>query len=304
MSMFAAHEGKKKYVMARISGGLGNQLFTYATMMKIADATGRKIVLDSSEYALVRDRKFGLLDFAEPAESMRAGPVCRMLSRVSCILEHFGFMRTSACLIRIFGWKRFSFDVLRPFDEDKAEFASILECKSHVVYLTGCCQRLPLIADRDSVRVAFAPVVEQQSTIGQGESVSIHVRRGDYLKIGGGAWALGESYYKRAIAMIREKIAHPSWYVFSDDIAWCREAFVDLKGAVFVDGDVDHPYRDLLRMAQCKHHVIANSTFSWWGAYLSPHIGHVVYPNVWVAGVRTDLTGLMPEEWILAEVVD
>jgi len=102
-------------------------------------------------------------------------------------------------------------------------------------------------------------------------SVSLHVRRGDYLTNSANIPKfLGEEFYKKAIRKIKSKVRNPAFYVFSDDIPWCREAFASLKSVRFVEHNRgNNAYKDLLLMAACKHNIIANSTFSEWGSWLN-----------------------------------
>lgn len=103
------------------------------------------------------------------------------------------------------------------------------------------------------------------------ESVSIHVRRGDYLQLNNRYGDIcTEQYYIKAIELIKNQIDNPCFYIFSDDISWCENVFQSIKSKVFIDWNHgDDSYWDMFLMSKCKHNIIANSTFSWWGAYLN-----------------------------------
>lgn len=110
-------------------------------------------------------------------------------------------------------------------------------------------------------------------------SVSIHVRRGDYL---GGFPVMDEAYYNPAMSYFLEKYKNVHFYVFSNDIEWCRE---HLKAEIiaFIDWNVgkNSPI-DMWLMTQCKHNIIANSSFSWWGAWLNENEGkEIIAPKTW-----------------------
>lgn len=114
-------------------------------------------------------------------------------------------------------------------------------------------------------------------------SVSLHIRRGDYLKnpIYG---VCDEKYYEKAITLIIDKVVEPKFYVFSDDTEWC-EAFMRKLGVDYQiishNSGIDS-YKDMYLMTQCKHNIIANSTFSWWGAWLNENNEKIVIaPNKW-----------------------
>lgn len=116
-------------------------------------------------------------------------------------------------------------------------------------------------------------------------SVSIHVRRGDYL---GGFPVMDESYFEPAMAYFLEKYKDVCFYVFSNDLNWCRE-HLKAKRISFVDGNTgkDSPW-DMWLMTQCKHNIIANSTFSWWGAWLNTNEGkEVIAPRIWLYNKET-----------------
>ncbi|OGY99372.1 MAG: hypothetical protein A3B13_01085 [Candidatus Liptonbacteria bacterium RIFCSPLOWO2_01_FULL_45_15] len=142
-------------------------------------------------------------------------------------------------------------------------------------------------------------------------SISIHVRRGDYVKFENMKKIAGEtdvSYYTRAISYIAERVISPNFFVFSDDIPWCREnlwfdathhkkippavTFLDEKTA----GSKNSYHLEL--MSLCKHNIIANSTFSWWGAWLNKNPQKIVIaPKRWYGGEDSDTIDIIPADW-------
>ena len=111
------------------------------------------------------------------------------------------------------------------------------------------------------------------------ESVSVHIRRGDYLTATneGVFYHPSVQWYRNAMQEITKLVNRPAFYFFSDDIAWVKEQFADVKNAAFVD--INHgadSYNDMRLMSICKHNIIANSTFSWWGAWLNPNPNKIV----------------------------
>jgi hypothetical protein len=126
-------------------------------------------------------------------------------------------------------------------------------------------------------------------------SVSVHVRRGDYVRRG---WELSETYYKNAIDHMRERVRNPQFFVFSDDIPWAKET-LNADDVMFVEGnDYQTCYEDMYLMSRCDRNIIANSTFSWWGAWLNDTTEtEVIAPRVWVDGVGTDRIDVLPPAW-------
>jgi hypothetical protein len=136
------------------------------------------------------------------------------------------------------------------------------------------------------------------------ESVAIHIRRGDYINhpsIG----ILGPAYYKRAIQIIRDRTIKPKFFVFSDDVTAAQELLRGILSdyqVVQLEPGVS-PAMDLWVMAGCKHFINANSTFSWWGAWLSSHINKtVIVPQNWFVGAGIEVADIYPAEWLRISV--
>jgi len=153
----------------------------------------------------------------------------------------------------------------------------------------------------------FAPsekVVAMAAEISTGEAVAIHFRRGDLVnnpKYQKSQAPLGADYYKRGIDQIRSRIPKPTFYIFSDDITYAKESGLCPDGAVFVDCVEDWNAYDALRlMSLCKNFIIANSTFSWWGAWLAENPEKIViHPQPWFADMpENDPRDLCPERWV------
>lgn len=131
------------------------------------------------------------------------------------------------------------------------------------------------------------------------ESVSVHVRRGDYLKSPNYV-ALGETnYYQRAVKMLKKKKTNAKFYVFSDDIQWCIEN-LDISDAIYVDWNQGgQSFRDMQLMSLCKNNIIANSSFSWWGAWLNTNPSKIVVaPDAFNINRTVNETRLIPSNWI------
>jgi hypothetical protein len=134
------------------------------------------------------------------------------------------------------------------------------------------------------------------------QACAIHIRRGDYLEKGYGNFLSLQrtGYYQKALQKVTTMAGSPlRYYFFSDDIAWIRQNF-QLENAVYVDWNkAEESYRDLQLMSACKYIVTANSTFSWWGAYLNPNcLDKVVCtPAEWFRKVKLKDIDLVPSNW-------
>lgn len=135
-------------------------------------------------------------------------------------------------------------------------------------------------------------------------SVSLHVRRGDYVNIDPDSFyqfggVATKEYYKNAIAKLTKTIDGCTFFIFSNDIRWCREEFKGLN-AFYVDCNTGKDsWRDMYLMTLCKHHIIANSTFSWWGAWLAEQDGITICPQRFIRTVETK--DFYPDRWIKIE---
>lgn len=136
------------------------------------------------------------------------------------------------------------------------------------------------------------------------ESVSLHIRRGDYITLPGAAKVHGgccpSEYYSRAIIYIRSKVENPVFFIFSDDIEWVKANMEFPTNTWFVSGNkhLNNP-QELIAMSLCKHNIIANSSFSWWAAWLNNNLNKIVVaPVKWFNSNNLDTRDLIPGEWI------
>lgn len=132
-------------------------------------------------------------------------------------------------------------------------------------------------------------------------AISLHVRRGDYLlaeNVGSLGNICDKRYYQIAMDVINEKVENPVFYVFSDDIKWTIENIPLPENAVFVDWNRrQDSWQDMFLMSSCKHNIIANSSFSWWGAWLNNNENKsVIAPALWIR--NTPAPNVAPSSWI------
>lgn len=133
-------------------------------------------------------------------------------------------------------------------------------------------------------------------------AVSLHVRRGDYEIDPGAKLVLGNicslDYYKKCINYINERVKEPYFYIFSDDQEWTKEHFSFLENSCFVDWNKNkNSWQDMMLMSYCKHNIIANSSFSWWGAWLNSNPQKIVIaPSKW-SNIYPALD-IVPGSWI------
>ncbi len=133
------------------------------------------------------------------------------------------------------------------------------------------------------------------------DSVSLHIRRGDYAKdkkTNAYHGLLSLQYYHNAISKMSNIVNKPQFFIFSDDIKWVKENFKIAFPAIFILNSNDKAYEDLFLMTLCKNHIIANSSFSWWGAWLCTNPSKIVYaPKQWLAVNNHQTSDLIPKDW-------
>lgn len=140
---------------------------------------------------------------------------------------------------------------------------------------------------------------------GSENAVSIHIRRGDYLKplVAEYHGVLQKSYYEQSIKFVESEISNPEYFIFSDDQNWCVENLQSISNRVtFVNTpSPSKAWIDMYLMTKCKHHIIANSSFSWWGAWLSSGNGITVAPSKWFNSnaVQYDINDIVPKSWYI-----
>jgi len=151
--------------------------------------------------------------------------------------------------------------------------------------------------DEEIKKVFALPHVE-----GYDDYVSIHVRRGDYVQHAGSFPPITWEYLKEAVNILGPRSGKA--IVFSDDIKWCKEKIIPYGDQIIEFSEGRNELQDLSLMASCGHHIIANSTFSWWAAYLGHNPDRIVIspsPETWfgpTSGVKRPVVDLIPDSWI------
>lgn len=278
-------------MIVRLSGGLGNQMFQYAFGRAMCHKHGEKLYLDTSAYARDRKRDFELQKYA-------------IVRREGAFLQSFWYNCIRFLEHRIGHGEKLA-KYLHYFRE--AEVFRLYDFSHVKGYFDGCWQNeqyLEGIAEELRQEFVYREMQlsqEQEDILASIEcesSVAIHVRRGDYLDAEcQRIYSLpGKEYYREAIDYMIRNVEKPHFYVFSDDIEWCKENFLDFGiRMTFIDGAINrNQHEDFAMMKACKHFIIANSTFSWWASYLAIAEGKkVVAPKCWF--VNDDLNARVKE---------
>lgn len=286
-------------IVTRLIGGLGNQMFQYAAGRALAARLGVALKIDLHSFDTYALRQYDLNHLSIDAKKAgadecpdRAGySIVRRLGRALGL--------TPKRTLRVYRERAFGFD------------PSVLALPDGT-YLDGYWQSERYFADQVSLirrhfTVRTPPSganVEWLAKISSVNAVSMHVRRGDYASNPTTRDVHGlcaPEYYARAVElMVRTIGTDIEIFVFSDDPDWVRANLnFDYRTHFVIDNDLLHNYEDLRLMSTCRHHIIANSTFSWWGAWLCQDPGKVVIsPKRWFSNATQDTADLIPSGWI------
>ena len=280
-----------------LSGGLGNQMFQFAAAKSLSLKTSLELSIDTQ--LLEKKTKATKRDYDLD--------IFKIENIIGTKLSDKIFIRGFLILNKI----NISADKL--FDIFKDEKAQIFDKRfssiDKSILLYGYFQNENYFKDiSDQLRVCFsfkAPLngknEELNILIQNNNAVSIHIRRCDYLSQNSNQNVLELEYYKKAVRFIASKIDNPYFIIFSDDMTWVKNNLELGYNHLYVDWNQGkESYIDMQLMSLCKHNIIANSTFSWWGAWLNKNIDKlVVAPNKWYKKDTSDNypDGFVPNGW-------
>lgn len=279
-------------IIVSINGGLGNQLFQYAFGKHLEHLHNDEVLFDLSAFDDPKYRPFALhhfnvtikkaapnkLPFTFRKNFKKFGLISKLLNKV-------------AYPYHLVTQKEFNFN------------ASYLEKIKNSYYWGSWQSEQYFSGVKETIKNHFTfkdiDFSEQEKTIYQKinstNSICLHVRRGDYL--GSKLHPVCNiSYYQQAIKLIAEKIENPHFFIFSDDLAWCKSNISMEYPHEFVNTIED--WGDFRLMSHCQHYIIANSSFSWWAAYLGKHEEKIVIsPKNWFNNIECSTKDLLPEMW-------
>lgn len=283
-------------IIVCFSGGLGNQMFQYA-LLRNYELCEKAVYGDLSAYSQIGQRKFSLLEVF---------PDIRLTLCSEEQKKEFVYQNAYKCD----RGKKSIFYTESSINEAsirRVDF-SLLDIECGIIKGFHQFYQFPQKIRETLIRDFRFPILKEMKLqklaeiIMKNDFVSVHVRRGDYLHKDN-EWVFGNictiDYYNRAIEYIREKAGNCKFCFFSNDINWIKDQF-DLEGAICIEEGMFEQYQDwydMYLMSICKHNIVANSTFSWWGAWLNTNDDKIVIaPQKWMN--RCDIRDICPPEWI------
>lgn len=287
-------------IVTKLVGGLGNQMFQYAAGRKLALLHNTELFLDTSEYVHVKNRHYALGNFRIKAKEY-TGKKLKM--RELYTLEK-----------RILQFAPFLYDYIYPgfrlYKEKSFRFDKEVFTLPDGTYLSGYWQSYKYFEDiENTIREEFSLKKRSSQTLNTEEqitkeiSVSLHIRRGDYIsdettnKYHG---VISPEYYRKALKMISKRSGKVNVFIFSDDSDWVKKNLKISLPVTYVSGDGRFDdQEEMYLMSKCTHHIIANSSFSWWGAWLNRNERKIVIaPKRWFKKEGTDTADFLPRDWI------
>jgi hypothetical protein len=277
-------------IICNLKGGLGNQMFQYACGRALSEKCNQQLKLSTESFKGDKLRNYALGVFDIPAEVATK-------EEIKKIKYPFGALSKITHLIANKAFKK-----NRTVHYDPKQVV----CKKDI-FLDGYWQtekyfseiRELLLKDLQPQNPLSKAAAEAQAAIqADPTATSIHFRRGDYVgnKIHD---TQDEEYFLRAISEAQEKIENPKLYVFSDEIDWVKKNINLPEGSVYVSSPEIQDHEEILLMSKCKHNIIANSSFSWWGAWLNTNADKIVIaPKKWINRKESDFRDTIPENWI------
>jgi hypothetical protein len=291
-------------ILVQLSGGLGNQLFQYAAAKALAIKNRTELMLDISELKKekksITSRGFELPNFNCHINICEPPSITRLP----------GFKRYGHLLNWCTRWKFLI--------EKKSAYRSDFLLQGDQNFLIGFWQSYKYFESiSDGLFSDLSPKnslsdLSQKilSEIQASQAVGVHIRRGDYVSLDSAKnyhGALPTQYYVESIMSIQNEHPNAHFYIFSDDPQWCKTQFNFLKDdcSIISHNGGDHAWQDLILMSWCPQQIIANSSFSWWAAWLADKrfqdfTRKVIAPAQWfVESSKDDLVHRIPSHWIL-----
>lgn len=289
----------KKNMIIKIQGGLGNQLFQYALGYRLSGQKGCELKVDIRDYKKRSNRFFALAEFQVDIKVATKEEIVKIIKfkKNNTIFKIYKLIESFKPLYK----KNYISELSDNFDYE--QIGNI----KYSAYLDGYWQSYKYFEDiSEQIKRIFTlnnpgnDYLELAKKIQSCNSVSVHIRRGDYVTNKQDVYYIcGQDYYQKAINYINVRVDNPVYYIFSDDIGWVKDNLWFNGDVKYVSGKKLTDCEELILMSKCNHNIIANSTFSWWGAWLNTNKEKIVIsPKKWFKDETRNKKDLIPGDWI------
>lgn len=296
-------------IITKIQGGLGNQIFQYAAGLGVAYHHHAFLKLDVTWFEANNYRRYNLSQF-NISENFASPQEIDLFFQNK---QHFRIKkRIRKFYNQLFNIQYFPYPAALTYYCEKSTLydADIFDISGDI-YLEGFWQSfryiLPGIEDQLRLHLTLkypqrhaVKLLEQQ--IKASLAVAVHVRRGDYVSNTNYSQRhgfTGLDYYKNALSWLKRSLSDFKVYIFTDDPEWVQQSWLMSENSILISGKGLHDFEELYLMSQCDHQVIANSTLSWWGAWLNQNMDKIVIaPEQWLSDPNLPTHDIVPSTWI------
>jgi len=286
-------------IVIKFQGGMGNQMFQYALGRTLSHIHKVPFFLDATSYKHDSLRSYALSPF-------------RIQERFASMEEIVRFRRFKKRRGRVWSFYNYLFaDESRYVEERQFNFDPRILKTRDDAYFDGFWQTekyfYPIASIIREEFMLKMPIGDRSASLRREiedseQSVALHVRRADYIanpSTHAYHGVCGKEYYDRAIKILSAKFSEPHLFVFSDDEVWAKENIQYPFPTEYISREPAKDHEDLYLMSLCKNNITANSSFSWWGAWLNKNPDKIVIaPRRWVATAKLNTVDLIPESWI------
>lgn len=280
-------------IEVQLSGGLGNQMFQYAFYVYLKQ-NNSEVALNTYDFK-IHKHHYGF-------ELKRIFGIKDEINEQKCSFS----VNHNNIIIRIIK-KIFNVSITTNFEYIENYEISNIDNHQYIrdIFFTGFWQNIKYVKPiEDILRKIFVfPELDEKNqqfikNLYGKNTVSVHVRRGDYLKANNLGGICDRQYYETAFGIICKNIENPYFIIFSDDTEWCNNEFIGTNIAIVDWNKGIDSFRDMQLMSLCNHHIIANSTFSWWAAFLNNAENKIIIaPHKWDS--LYDSSKIIDEGWIV-----
>jgi len=267
-------------IVVRLSSGIGNQLFQYAFAVYLRDYYGDVVYLEKSSFKYRTAHRRCSIDMISELPVISDWRIYTNYPKPICILS------------------KALFDI-NPFVKCITDSNLTYPFNNKLLYFDGFWQTDFFITQVKNFKSYFQPketmpafLVEYLEDIRHSDSISMHVRRGDYFsdEFRDRYGVCNEDYYQRALDLMMETVDNRKLFVFSDDLDWVKNHLTLPDDTVLIRNEEVYPYWYIYLMSFCKDNIISNSSFGWWGAFLNENgCKKVIAPKTWMIGKEETL---------------
>jgi Glycosyl transferase family 11 len=271
-------------IIIKLFGGLGNQMFQYALGRQLSIKYNKRLYLETSWFKRIgnnNNRPYRLDHFMISGKKINS----IILSIIFKLLPYYN-IKEKECF-------KFNSNIL---NKSSGYFTGFWQNENYFSDI-----RTVLLKDFSLNYKYSDSIANIKKEISNQNSVSVHIRRGDFLQSKDNNNKHGvcsPDYILQAMKLIEGKVPNPTYYVFSDEIDWVKNNIIFKNKAILVSDKGFSEVEELILMSNCKHDIIANSSFSWWGAWLNDNINKIVIaPVKWGEIDNPNFKDLIPKTW-------